>query len=203
MLKRILVVVLYILLVLTVMGCGEKSQSIAENPNHIEDVISTQIPTSTRTPSVTDFPISSEAQTPTPMPSNLWIDKPTYSDVDNDIRYKLTFDELSWRLELDEKTVISYYRLVHQKIPECEILPSVGRGLGPDLRVEKEEITLGEFTFRAAQVKNLNDKLLSINYCTDIANSHTCFWVENVDGCIQSSEEVLATLQLMPDNEFP
>jgi hypothetical protein len=190
----------FFLIEILLIGCrGQISNQVVSTSIETvqpESILKTPVVISTQVISYT----LNETPTPTlpaPPSDRLWWEFPTSLSPSLNFDYaklwQLEFDPKVWELQMTE---FHRKQLAHTNLNECIIFPTVGHGLPSDYSVEQSFKRIGANDFEVIQISH-NKKLESINYCTAVADSYTCFGLHLGDQpnlCIDDAEVVLSTL---------
>jgi hypothetical protein len=194
-----------LILILLITACSGQSETSLRKVTPIQQVESV-LPTVTvisipaPAPTNTVFQITAEVPTPTlppPPKDTLWWGLPTYISPKISAEYpklwQVEFDPKIWQLRA---TAYHSIQLIHRTFDNCTMTPSAGHGLSPDYSVEVIHKDIRSNFFEIIRISH-NGGLESINYCTTVADSYTCFGLHVGDKsatCIGDAEKVLVTL---------
>ncbi|MEW6404306.1 MAG: hypothetical protein AB1649_21110 [Chloroflexota bacterium] len=166
-------------------------------------------PTSTPIPAIT-VPTRTETALPTlELPSPVanppalaaWDGEPTYSgDSQEGFFFRVMYNPELWALTTDN---FGSPALAHRALPDCIIVPSVGRGLPSNVTVDHDFRKVGavEYEVNTAYLAGVPQFITYLGGDLKIYTGFEVSFKEQADACIADAETVLGTLISIPISE--
>jgi hypothetical protein len=166
--------------------------------------LATSMPASTIMPTRTETPLPTlELPTTVANPPTLaaWDGEPTYpGDSQTGLYFRVMYNPELWALTIDN---FGSPALAHRAIPECIIVPSVGRGLPSNVTVDHDFRKVGavEYEVNTAYLAGIPQFITYIGGDFNIFTGFEVSFNEQADACIADAETVLGTLISIPISE--
>jgi hypothetical protein len=213
--------VIFLLLTLTLAGCAANAPTPTPTPQPPTAIIPSNTPRAimlptwtpsptpppkpTRTPRNTSTPIvtvpGGGLVTPSVGSTELLIDRPTSAQAAMPANLvTMEYDPQAWSLNSFYATSMMGYSLSSRADYACKMEPSLGKD-SEGYQVEQFNRQIGTTTFQVTRLSEAGT-LSSATYCTGEGEDATCYQVTpgiDHDTCIQATESVLATFQLIPN----